>query len=277
MNHKDNKLFALFRRYANKHKRAIIGLTLVYIASTVLLVLTPQTLSRFIDSVHSGGAWYNSVLAIVLYLAAMLAQSTMTAVLDYQLASVGQRLTDDHRHDIMAHFMSLGAQHFGDLTSGEIITRLDKDAPGLFNYYYILFYKLAGSVLALIGILVSLSFRVGWLSSVLLVVSILAILGFKSIQDRGIPKYVRSFKASAAFNGLLKEMLDNEDTRRKVLNQLTAYLKQSSRSAIIATNERTFLEAANQILFMERGRLVSQGNFSYLMENAEFRNMVTQS
>ena len=214
MTYKDLKPFALFRRYANNHISAIIRLTMVYIASTALLVLAPQTLSLFIDRVHGGGEWYGVALAIALYLAAMIAQSTMTAILDYQLTSVGQCLTDEHRRDIMARFMSLDAQHLSGFTSGEIITRLNKDTPGLFNFHYILFYKLAGSALALIGILISLSFRAGWLSSVLLVVSILAIWGFKIIQDRGIPKYVRSSKASAAFNGLLKEILDNSPTLR---------------------------------------------------------------
>jgi len=69
----------------------------------------------------------------------------------------------------------------------------------------------------------------------------------------------------------------DEDTRRKVLIQLSEYLRKTSRSVIIATNEKTFLEAANNILFMERGRLVSQGNFTELMGNTMFRALVTQS
>ena len=55
---------------------------------------------------------------------------------------------------------------------------------------------------------------------------------------------------------LISGYLD-EDTRRKVLIQLSEYLKETSRSIIIATNEKTYLKAANQILFMERGLLVS--------------------
>jgi ABC-type multidrug transport system fused ATPase/permease subunit len=73
LNMKDNKPFTLFLRYADRHKRSIYGLTLVYIVSTVLLVLAPQTLSRFIDSAHGGGGWRGPTLAILLYLAAMLA------------------------------------------------------------------------------------------------------------------------------------------------------------------------------------------------------------
>ena len=238
MINKEIKPFTLFCRYAKNHKSAIIKLTLVYVASTALLVMAPQTLSLFIDNVHNGSGWYAVALAIALYLAAMIAQSTMTAILDYQLTSVGQRLTDEHRRDIMSHFMSLDAQHLSGLTSGEIITRLNQDASGLFSYYYILFYKLAGSALALIGILVSLSFRVGWLSSVLLVVSILAILGFKAIQDKGIPKYVRRSKTSALFNGLLKETLDNSPTLRAL--RAEKYADQQTQDAMKTRFKESF-------------------------------------
>ena len=235
---KQHTPFALFCRCAGSHKSAIIRLTLVYIASTALLVLAPQTLSFFIDSVHGGGGWYGTALAIALYLAAMIAQSAMNAVLDYQLASVGQRLTDDHRRDIMSHFLALDARHLSGLTSGELITRLNGDAPGLFNYYYILFYKLTGSALALIGILISLSVRVGWLSFILLAVSMLAILGFKAIQDRGIPKYVRRSKASAEFNGLLKEVLDNSP----ILRALSAegYADSQAKAAMATRYKESF-------------------------------------
>ena len=213
---KDNKPFALFMRYAYRHRRFIFGLSFVYAASTALLVLAPQTLSRFIDSVHGGIGWLGPMLAILLYLGAMLAQSVMAAVLDYQLVSVGQRFTDDYRRDILSHFLSLDSRRLPGLTSGEMLTRLYEDAQGLFKYYYILFYKLAGSALALLGILAALFMRVGLLSAVFLGVSILAVFGFKRIQDRGIPKYVRRAKANAAFNGLLKEILDNSPALRSL-------------------------------------------------------------
>ena len=214
MNNATTKPFALFLKYARDQKNAIIKLTLIYIAATALLILAPRALSLFVDSVHNENKWYGVALAILLYLAAMVAQSAMSAILDYRLATVGQRVTDGLRSDVMSHFLALDAQYISDLTSGEIITRLNQDAPGLFDYYYILFYKLAGSALALAGILISLAFRVGPLSAALLLVSILAILGFKIIQDRGVPKYVQSSKASADFNGVIKETLDNSTTLR---------------------------------------------------------------
>ena len=214
MKTRNNDSLILFWRYAKRHKNAIYGLTLIYIAATALLVLAPQTLSRFIDSVYKDSSWTAWMLAVLLYLAAMLAQSGFSALLDYRLASVGQRFTDDYRRDLLSHFLSLDLESLGGISSGQILTRLNEDVQGLFKYYYIVFYKLAGSALALAGILVTLSFKTGWLSALLLAASILSILGFKAIQDRGVNKYVRQAKANASFNSLLKEILDNSPTLR---------------------------------------------------------------
>ena len=221
----DTNSLSLFWQYAVRHKRAIILLSFVYIVSTALLVLAPQTLSRFIDRVHGSSQWKGWIFAILLYLAAMLGKSVMAAVLDYQLASVGQRFTDDYRSGLMSHYLSLDSQRLSALTSGEMLTRLNEDVKGLFNYYYILFYKLAGSALALAGILFMLFMRVSWLSAILLLASLLSILGFKIIQDRGIPKYVNQARANASFNSLQKEILDNSPVLRGLRNEAYADIR----------------------------------------------------
>jgi len=209
-----NRAFSLLWKYVKRHRKRVAILTLVYLASTVLFILAPQALSRFIDSAQSGSTWFGTTAAILLYLAAILARTVISSVLNVQLTSVGQHITDDHRRDVMAHYLSLDTQYLSGSTSGEIITRLDEDVQGLFSYYYVLFFKLAGSGLALLGILAALITRSGWLCAALFMVSLLAILGFKLIQDRGIPKYVCSSAATAVFNGTMKEVLDNAVTLR---------------------------------------------------------------
>ena len=212
----NRKSFAIFRIYAGRHKKSILILTFVYAGSAALLVLAPQTLSRFIDIVHGGGLWHASALAILLYLGAMLAQSAMSALLEYRLSSIGLHFTDDYRRDLMSHYLSLDSVRLAGLTSGEMLTRLNDDVQGLFKYYYILIYKLTGSAVILVCILAALFLQVNWLSAVFLLVSLLSVLGFKIIQDRGIPKYVRRAKASALFNSLLKEILDNSPSLRSL-------------------------------------------------------------
>jgi ATP-binding cassette subfamily B protein len=204
----------LLLQYAKHYRGRVALLTMVYLITTTLLVIAPQMLSAFIDRVYSNAATTAVLLAIVFYLAVVLARIIMSSLLQIQLATVGQLITDEYRRDVMQHFLSLDSQHLSTWTSGEAITRLDEDVQGLFQYYYILFYKLTGSGLALIGILIALALKSGWLSVALLIVSVLTILGFKWIQERGIPKYVRRTTASAAFNGSMKELLDNATTLR---------------------------------------------------------------
>lgn len=70
----------------------------------------------------------------------------------------------------------------------------------------------------------------------------------------------------------------DEKTRGEVLNQLKEYLSESGHSAIIATNSRLFLESADNIVFMELGRVAAAGNFLELLTScAEFRSVVTQT
>jgi len=212
--HQKTTPLQLLLQYAKLYRGRVALLTMVYLITTSLLVIAPQMLSAFIDRVYSNAAATAVLLAIFFYLAVVLARIVMNSLLQIQLATVGQLITDEYRRDVMQHFLSLDSQHLSTWTSGEAITRLDEDVQGLFQYYYILFYKLTGSGLALIGILVALALKSGWLSVALLIVSVLTILGFKWIQERGIPKYVRRTTALAVFNGSMKELLDNATTLR---------------------------------------------------------------
>ena len=67
----------------------------------------------------------------------------------------------------------------------------------------------------------------------------------------------------------------DEDTLGNVLSQLREYLSKTERSAIIATNSRPFLEAADTIVFMSGGRIEAMGSFEELMQScAEFSMIV---
>ena len=105
--HKKTTDFTRFMRYAGRYRASLIQLAILYIACVALLTLAPQALSRFIDSVQHIGPWQAPMAALVLYVAAMLAQTAFSAALQYRIASVGQRITDDHRQDVMAHYLAL--------------------------------------------------------------------------------------------------------------------------------------------------------------------------
>ena len=216
MTHKPHHLFL---KYARQHRQEVVLLTGIYLTSTLLFVLAPQALSRFIDRVYEKLPYIAVLTAMALYIAALLSRTAMSSLLQIRLASLGQRITDAYRHDAMAHFLKLDKQQLSRWTSGEAMTRLDEDVQGLFQYYYVLLYKLAGSAIALVGILVALLRQNGWLSLALLLISVVSIWGFKQIQDRGIPKYVKRSQAAATFNSKMKEILDHATTLRALRNE----------------------------------------------------------
>lgn len=166
-------------------------------------------LSRFLDSVESGGSLRKTFWMILFYLVALALQTLAALLLTYRSQKVGCHITDDYRHDVLSHYLGIGMERHVRWTSGEMMTRLDEDVEGLFTYHYILLLKLAGSGVLLLCVLITLALRSGILSATLLLLSVLTIFVFKWIQDRAAPKYVRNQASIAEFNGAMKEMVEN--------------------------------------------------------------------
>ncbi len=183
-------------------------------------------MSKFIDGVYAGSTLIQTAAAIFSYLVVVLLRSGMDTLTNIRLASLGQAVTDEYRQDIMEHYLSLSASDLSKISSGEIATRLDEDVQGLFRYYYVVIYKLAGSGLTLVIVLAALCARSMWLCAALLLVSIIAIAWYKRIQDKGIQKYVRAATAAAKFNGIIKELLDSSAVIRGIRGEKFADQRQ---------------------------------------------------
>ena len=197
------------KRYLVSQKKSLLGLGALLLVNIGFQTLAPEILGRFIDAAESGGLFQTVLLMIGFYFLTVLLQTAVASLANYQTQALGCRVTDAYRRDVMAHYLDIGMDRHNRIRSGDILTRLDEDTQGLFKYWNILIFKLGASGLLLLCVLAVLLLRDGLLAAVLLAVSLLAILGFKWIQDRGVPKYVRSAKASAEFNGSMKELVDN--------------------------------------------------------------------
>ena len=110
---------------------------------------------------------------------------------------------------MLSHFLDLGMEKHTGYSSGEIMTRLDEDVEGVYEYLRILLLKIGTSALLLAGVLIVISLENPWLALILLAVSILSIWCFKKISDFGTKCFRRSNQAAAVFNGILKDKLDN--------------------------------------------------------------------
>lgn len=86
MTHKPHHLFL---KYARQHRQEVVLLTGIYLTSTLLFVLAPQALSRFIDRVYEKLPYIAVLTAMALYIAALLSRTAMSSLLQIRLASLG--------------------------------------------------------------------------------------------------------------------------------------------------------------------------------------------
>lgn len=207
---KKNKYFGSFlMKYLKGQKKAMMLLALFFIGNIVLQILSPQVLSYFIDSAESGKTFGYISMIVFAYMVTIVLNMAVDVCESYFAQSFGWNITTSFRKDVMAHFLKVDMEYHEKWTSGEMITRLDEDVEGLFNYFYMLIFKLVGSTLLMAGILIALALKNSIIAASMLVFSIAAVWIFKAIQDYGTKLYIRRSEAIAKFNGIMKERVDN--------------------------------------------------------------------
>lgn len=195
--------------YLIKYKGQVLSAALIVLANVGLQILSPKFLSGFIDSAEGGNSLFIPGLMITGYFFTVLLQKAASVLEEYISASLGGRITNDVRHEMLSHFLDLGMEKHTGYSSGEIMTRLDEDVEGVYEYLRILLLKIGTSALLLAGVLIVISLENPWLALILLAVSIQSIWCFKKISDFGTKCFQRSNQAAAVFNGILKDKLDN--------------------------------------------------------------------
>lgn len=207
---KKNKYFGSFLiKYLKGQKKAMMLLALFFIGNIVLQILSPQVLSYFIDSAESGKTFRYISMIVFIYVVTIVLNMAVDVCESYFAQRFGWNITTSFRKDVMAHFLKIDMENHEKWTSGEMITRLDEDVEGLFNYFYMLIFKLVGSTMLMAGILIALALKNSIIAAAMLVFSIAAVWIYKAIQDYGTKLYIRRSAATAKFNGIMKERIDN--------------------------------------------------------------------
>ena len=192
-----------------QNKRTVFLLIAVILAGTCLQILAPRFLSAFIDKAEYKAPVTAIALMIAGYLATVLAQKG-TGICEVYLSSrLGGKITNRIRHQMLEHFICLPMTAHETFSSGEIMTRLDEDVEGVYDYYQILFLRIGTSALLLTGVLLTVGMKNGPLALLMLAVCLVSIRVYKAISDFGTKCYLKSSQAAAVFNGFLKDKLDN--------------------------------------------------------------------
>lgn len=196
-------------KYLKNQRKTMIVLSVLLVGNIALQIVVPQVLSYFIDSAKSGKSFKYIRLIVLIYLGTIILKMAMGVCESYFAQRFGWMITNSFRRDVLSHFLKIDMEHHEKWTNGEVITRLDEDVEGLFSCFYILFFKLLGSTILMVGVLIVLALKNIVLSVAMLLFCIFTVWVFKVIQDLGMKLYVRRTAAISKFNGIMKERIDN--------------------------------------------------------------------
>lgn len=111
------------RYFIKKYGKETACLLAVYLTAIGLQILGPELLSRFIDETQSGGSMHAVSLIILGYLIAGMLQKAGMTVKNYWSCDLGNRMTNQLRHEALSRFLKSNMRLHDQWSSREVMTR----------------------------------------------------------------------------------------------------------------------------------------------------------
>ena len=209
-----NRYWRLLARYLQPQWLRMNLLAVILCVTIGVQVVTPLVASRFIDQATAGGALHGLIALALLTMALALVGQGAAVAETYVAENVSWAATNELRAALLAHLLRLDATFHTAHTSGELIERVDGDVGTLARFFSrFVVYVLGNGVLmlAVLGLLYHVDWRVGLGLSVFVLLALAAILRIRAIAT---PYFAAERQASADFFGFLGEYLAGlEDIR----------------------------------------------------------------
>ncbi|MEJ2484168.1 MAG: ABC transporter ATP-binding protein [Anaerolineales bacterium] len=281
-----------FRQYwqlLSRHIRPQMGrfilLGVLLFSGIGLRVINPQIIRYFIDTVKSGGDSSLLVNAAILFIVVALLQQVLGVGAAYTGEFVAWTATNELRAELARHCLNLDMSFHNNISSGELIERIDGDVAELSNFFSQFVIRVIGNMILLIGILIAIfieNVNLGLIFSIFVIVTTLAL---NRVRGIAIP-YQKAFRESSAdlFGFLEERLAGTEDIRSagavdfvllglyKLMFRMMGFWKQSSLRMIVVIGVATILLAVGlAAAFLGGFRLYEQGIFTigtvYLLVN----------
>ena len=139
--------------YLRPLRRRVVLLAVALLVSIGLQIVAPLILQRFIDSALGEVVVGSMTWLGVAYLVVAGGTQVFSAIATYLGADVGWRATNELRHDMADHLISLDLAYHTSTTPGELIERVDGDVTAISQFIARFVVKLLGSALLLVGVL----------------------------------------------------------------------------------------------------------------------------
>ncbi len=183
-------------------------LFLTLVTGIAMSIATPFVSSRFIDGVIGAATTRHLVTLAIITIALAFASQGLAVVETWLAESLSWDTTNAVRLDLMQHVLKLDTAFHTSHTVGELIDRVDGDVSLLARFLSRFAVVIIGNallILAVLGMLTALDFRIGITLGVVVVVTLLVLT---AIRQRATPLWQQERDASANWYGELSEYLD---------------------------------------------------------------------
>lgn len=204
----------LLLRYLRPRWPALLLLLLTLVGSTILQLLVPRVLGRFIDEALGGVEAGFLVTVALTYITLATGMQLLSLASTYLGQSLAWQATNTLRGDLFDHVLGLGLPFHNRRTPGELIQRIDGDVGALSNFLSQFSVTIIGNLLLLVGVLGVLlwtDWRVGLLFFFFTLVTLVV---FRSSRSMAVPAQKQSSEAKAQLMGFIEERLGGVDDIR---------------------------------------------------------------
>lgn len=267
-----NRYWRLLAHYLRPQRWRMGLLALILCATIAMQIITPLLASRFIDQATTGAALNELIFLALLTMALALVGQVLAIAETYVAELVSWSATNELRADILAHLLRLDASFHNRYTPGELIERADGDVAMLARFFSRFVLSILGNavlILAVLGLLIVVDWRVGLGLSAFVVLAFIVML---RIRASATPLWAAERQASAHFYGFLSDYLSGlEDIRASGAGSFVlrrcAEIMRSWLSSILKAQLRGYaLVASSQGLFLF-GTLVAFALSAMLFQN----------
>ena len=177
------------------------------VAGAGLQVASPLVVRAFLDLAQAGAAVERLVGVAALFIGVALVGSGLEIVRSHAGTVLAWQAMNNLRHTLFRHTVDLGHSFFARSTPGTLLERIDGDVAKLGRLLSDLLLELAANLLMTGGVVVVLLFEDWRIGVAVAAFAVVGAVVVDRVRALGVPRFVRSRAASAAFFGRLSEWL----------------------------------------------------------------------
>jgi len=189
----------VLRTHLRPERGALAGLVGALAIGTVLPLLGPLILGRFVDRAIEAATTAELAAIGLVYLVVAAGAQVATVVRTWVASRQAWTATNRLREDMASHTLSLDMSYHGTHPPGELIERVDGDVHAIAEFLVTFLVDILGSALLLAGTLVVLTITDVWLGVALAVFVAVSSVLLVRVQRRAVP-------TSAAHRAIVADM-----------------------------------------------------------------------